>query len=305
MDNRTGTVHDYRRKRHVAMSMIVAPDNAPAWVQDREQLWNRVEAANKRNDSQLGYSIEFALPRELTLAEWQPMVREFVAPFVARGQVADIAIHTPEGNPHAHIKLTLNEIDMKGQGFGKKNRTWNPSFGGVNKKTVSDTSSLVEMRHRWAAISNAALTASGFAESANLSAASYADRGIDIEPTVHLGKAFHLAGKTDYPLDRLAQADVIAAQREIAKIAKEERRIHMLIKSWTSELADAKAALTGIATEFQDDNDNTGDADRKEFSATPATHVRRIVLPAEFNPPHHSPPNTATPSIILPDGVRL
>lgn len=294
MDSRTGIVHDYRRKRHVAMSMIVTPENAPAWVQDREKLWNGIESACKRLDSQVAYSIEFALPRELTLAEWSRMVREFVQPFVARGQVADIAIHTPSGNPHAHIKLTLNALEN--QGFGKKVREWNPSFGGVNKKTVSDTSSLVEMRHRWAEISNAALKAAGFAESANLSAASYADRGIDIEPTVHLGKAFHLAGKTDYPLDRLAQADAIAAQREIAKIAKEEQRIHLLIKSWESELIEAKAAMTGTTTPLHADDGNAGEATHREFAATPpprkANRAPRWFQPtAPFPNQHRNPIN--------------
>jgi hypothetical protein len=63
------------------------------------------------------------------LKEVRVFGRRFVqAQFVARGMIADIALHAPgrEGdqrNHHAHIMLTTREIGA--DGFGAKNRDWN------------------------------------------------------------------------------------------------------------------------------------------------------------------------------------
>jgi hypothetical protein len=73
--------------------------------------------------------VRVALPSALAPEQSCDMVRGFVqAQFVARGMVADIALHTPgrEGdrhNHHAHIMLTTREIGP--EGFGAKNRDWN------------------------------------------------------------------------------------------------------------------------------------------------------------------------------------
>ena len=48
--------------------------------------------------------------------------------FVARGMIADFAIHLPDrkGDPrnhHAHVMLTMRVVTARG--FGKKQRLWN------------------------------------------------------------------------------------------------------------------------------------------------------------------------------------
>ena len=48
VDQRTGQVHDYARRGGVEHAEILAPETAPAWVQDRAALWNAVEAAERR-----------------------------------------------------------------------------------------------------------------------------------------------------------------------------------------------------------------------------------------------------------------
>lgn len=52
-DDRQGLEHDYSRKGGVVHSEIIAPENAPDWMRDRDQLWNAVEAVEKRRDAQL------------------------------------------------------------------------------------------------------------------------------------------------------------------------------------------------------------------------------------------------------------
>jgi hypothetical protein len=77
-------------KPDVIHAEIMAPDGAPAWVFDRQTLWNRVERSEKRADAQLAREVEITLPRELTKDQHVALVRAFVREqFVSRGMVAD------------------------------------------------------------------------------------------------------------------------------------------------------------------------------------------------------------------------
>lgn len=128
-DDRQGVEHDYSRKGGVVHSEIMAPENAPDWMRDRDQLWNAIEAVEKRRDAQLAREIEVALPRELGRGERLELLRGFVQrEFVDRGMIADVAVHEGKardghGQPHAHVMLTMRELT--GEGFGKKDRSWN------------------------------------------------------------------------------------------------------------------------------------------------------------------------------------
>lgn len=130
-DERTGQVHDYDRRGGVEHTEIMAPEGVPDWVQDRERLWNAVEAAETRKNSQLARELILTLPRELSPEQRLEAVRGFVGEeLVGRGMVADIAIHTgrtaSDGaeQPHAHVMLTLRPIGP--EGFrGNKVREWN------------------------------------------------------------------------------------------------------------------------------------------------------------------------------------
>ena len=129
VDRRTGEVHDYTRKHGVEHTEILAPAHAPDWARDRSALWNAVEQIERRKDAQVSREVRVALPSELSVEQNRDLVRGFVQEqFVARGMVADIALHAPgrEGdqrNHHAHIMLTTREIGP--EGFGAKNRDWN------------------------------------------------------------------------------------------------------------------------------------------------------------------------------------
>ncbi|MEI7607480.1 MAG: MobQ family relaxase [Rhodospirillaceae bacterium] len=127
-DDRTGVVHDYSRKGAVEHREILMPNNAPAWMADREKLWNAVEKVEARKDAQLAREIEVALPRELDSSQRLELVRGFVKEeFVSRGMVADVAVHNPrpdgQEHPHAHVLLTMR--CLTDGGFGPKQREWN------------------------------------------------------------------------------------------------------------------------------------------------------------------------------------
>ena len=112
-DERADKVHDYSRRRGVDAAEILAPPGAPAWALNRETLWNRVEAAEQRADSQVAREIRVAIPIELSRDAGRDLVRDYVQrEFVDRGMVADVAWHDEGGrNPHAHILLTMRQID--------------------------------------------------------------------------------------------------------------------------------------------------------------------------------------------------
>ncbi|MFC3632076.1 MobQ family relaxase [Paracoccus angustae] len=152
-DERTGLSFDYRARGGVEHVEILAPERSPDWVQDRTALWNAVEAAETRKNSQVAREIRVALPTELDRVQRIELVRDFCQrSFVDRGMVADIALHTPgregdERNHHAHILLTTREIGP--DGFSTKNRDWNA------KELLED------WREAWARDSNHALERCG------------------------------------------------------------------------------------------------------------------------------------------------
>ena len=128
-----GLVHDYSRKQGVVHSEILAPAAAPVWMYDRERLWNAVEAAEKRKDSQLARELLLTLPRELGRQQQLDLVRGFAqAQLVTRGMVVDLALHDSrardgERQPHAHLLLTMRMVDPDSRtGFAsKKELAWN------------------------------------------------------------------------------------------------------------------------------------------------------------------------------------
>jgi len=171
--------HDYtRRQAGVVYTEILAPAGAPAWVTDRETLWNEVERkedeSRRHASAQLAREFILALPKELTADERRELVLGFAKEeLVARGMVADVSIHEPkEGdNYHAHILCTMRQVDASG--FGKKVREWN------------DKEVLVEWRQAWEKHCNDALEDAG--EAARIDHRSLADQGIDRLPQPKIG----------------------------------------------------------------------------------------------------------------------
>lgn len=79
VDPRTGNTYNHSRRKSLSCSEIIAPEYAPDWVKDREQLWGINELSNKRKDARVGKAIIIALPRELEPDEQPHLIRKFVA----------------------------------------------------------------------------------------------------------------------------------------------------------------------------------------------------------------------------------
>lgn len=68
-DEKAKVWHDYRKRElgeEIVRALTVAPTGAPAWATDPAQLWNRVEASEKRKDAQVARDYRIPIPFGLT-----------------------------------------------------------------------------------------------------------------------------------------------------------------------------------------------------------------------------------------------
>lgn len=188
VDERTGEVHDYSRKKGVEHSQVVMPTGSE-WQPDRANLWNAVETKNKRADAQVAREFVVAIPSELSFADREKLVMGFARDLADRYQIAcDVAIHSPsrEGdqrNHHAHILTTTNRIE--GQGLGNKVRELDQIARA--KAGPEQVNEIERVREVWAEQVNAALERAQVQE--RVDHRSHERRGIETAPTVHLGLA--------------------------------------------------------------------------------------------------------------------
>jgi hypothetical protein len=172
-DERTGLTFDYTRKYGVYATEIIAPNNAPDWVKEREKLWNEVELVETRSNSRVAREFDIALPVELDHLQKQELVRGFVREeLVNLGLVADVAYHDIDThNPHAHILLTTRKVDRVG--FTTKERQCD----------LKDF--LLGLRESWSEHTNRALERAGTSE--RIDHRSLSEQGVNRIPQIHLG----------------------------------------------------------------------------------------------------------------------
>jgi Ti-type conjugative transfer relaxase TraA len=201
-DERIDRVQDFSAKRGVVHSEVLLPENAPEQWSDRERLWNDVEAFEVRKDAQLAREVEFAIPREMTQAQGIELVRDFAqSEFVDQGMIADLNVHWDIGEdgmpkPHAHVMLTMREVDEGG--FGKKVRDWNR------------TEMVERWRERWAEHVNERLAELDI--DARIDHRSFEAQGIGLEPQSQIGApAQRIEG------EGVEAADRAELHREIAR----------------------------------------------------------------------------------------
>lgn len=199
-DERLDRDHDFTSKSGVVHSEVMLPNCAPEHLGDRDALWNAVEAAELRKDAQLSREVEFAIPRELDQAEGIRLARDFIErEFVERGMIADINVHWDVGadgepKPHAHVMLTLRNVDENG--FGKKNRDWNR------------TDLLEKWRERWAEDVNKRLAELDI--DARVDHRSLEAQRIELEPQHKIGPAAARMAEQGLASERLEEHYAIA-----------------------------------------------------------------------------------------------
>ena len=204
-DERTNTVHDFAQKTGVVRSEVFLSTEAPNWMYDRKTLWNCVERIEKRKDAQVARIIDIALPVELTVDQNWQLLKSFVrSVFVDKGMAADVNIHNDNSsNPHAHILLTLRRITA--DGFEQhKARDWNK------------TDFLLSCRKVWAEQCNQYLEL--HKHDVRIDHRSHATRGVQREPTIHMGRAYNAFKYSKQVLDRVEQNQAILSRNALLAV---------------------------------------------------------------------------------------
>ena len=240
-----GVTHDYTRKTGVVHTEIILPGHAPRIYYDRSVLWNAVENVEKAKNSQLAREIDIALPVELSREQNLELVRNYVKnSFVDKGMCADISIHdNRDGNPHAHIMLTMRPINENGIWGSKQKKEYildkcGKKIYDPKKKTYkcrsvestdwNDRDKAEEWRKAWADSVNEYLKKLN--QPVKIDHRSYIRQGIEQIPTIHLGPAAWQMEK------RGIQTDLGNINREIEVTNKELRMLNARIRKAKNEL---------------------------------------------------------------------
>ena len=216
------------------------PSHAPPDFQNRSVLWNSVEKIEKSKNSQLAREIELAIPKELPPEQQIELVREYVKDnFVSAGMCADIAIHDKnDGNPHAHIMLTMRPLNENGEWGAKSKKEYitdkngeriklkNGNFKTKKVDTVdwNEQSKAELWRSKWAELANKYLSENEIAD--RIDHRSFERQGTEQIPTIHLG--------------------VAASQMERKGITTERGNINREIKAHNRILAEIKAKIASL-----------------------------------------------------------
>ena len=198
-----GRTVDYSNKRNLGHEEFLLPADAPQWaralIADRsvagaaEAFWNAVEAFEKRSDAQLAKEFIVALPVELSKEQNIALMRQFVVEQVlARGQVADWVYHDEPGNPHVHLMTTLRPLSEQGFGakkiavIGEDGQPLRGKDGKIQYRLwAGEKGEFLQQRTGWLDLQNQHLALAGL--EIRVDGRSYAERGIDLVPTAHVG----------------------------------------------------------------------------------------------------------------------
>src|ERR1700710_2227738 len=222
---RDGLSHDYTARQGVDHSEIILPPGVVAdWAQDRSMLWNAAEAAEKRSDARTAREFVLALPHELDDGQRLDLTRGFAAHLAERyGAAVDVAIHQPHEdkdlrNRHAHLLMTTRQVTPGGLGEKTALEWKNQRLQAAGLPTSHDQ--LRDIRQAWEDHANLALVRAG--HEVQIDHRSHRERGLEIEPTQHVG--VHATGvvRKGKAVERQRIAPPAAARNAARIIARPE-----------------------------------------------------------------------------------
>lgn len=248
-------VHDYSKKEDLVFSKIFLPEHIPKEFSDREYLWNSVEKIEKSKNSQLARNLLFTLPRELNEEDRIKLISEFIEEnFTSKGMIADCNIHNPlasdnEEQPHAHILLTLREIDEQGKWKPKcrkeyildengekiKLKSGNYKSRKVNLNDWNEPDKAKEWRENFSKKANEYLEKNGIDK--RIDPRTFEEQGREELPQVHLGTASYQMEKKGIATERgNHNRKIIAFNLEFKKLKEELSKLTSWIGSLVGKL---------------------------------------------------------------------
>lgn len=250
-----GRTVDFTHKGNLGHEEFLLPPDAPQWahalIADRsvagaaEAFWNRVEAFEKRQDAQFAKEFIIALPVELSKEQNIALMRQFVLEQVlSRGQVADWVYHDEPGNPHVHLMTTLRPLNEKGFGskkiavMGDDGEVLRTKAGKIQYRLwAGEKTEFLKQRNGWLDLQNQHLALAGL--EVRVDGRSYAERGIELEPTAHIGagaKAIQRKAESQGWTPSLERIE-IAEARKSANAARILKRPEIVLDLLTSEMS--------------------------------------------------------------------
>ena len=200
-DRRAGQWHDFRRRavgEEIVRALTIAPEGAPPWATDPDELWNRVEGAEKRKDAQVARDYRIPVPFGLTDQQAGDLA-EAMAQFIVGelGTAVSMGLHRDadvdalgqvkpahKQGYHAHLYFPTRRIDCTedagdgdGSGMGEKLAVLS------NKRTSADV--VERFNAHWAELSNRFTAAAGLV--ADYDHRSYERMGIEQTPQPSMG----------------------------------------------------------------------------------------------------------------------
>lgn len=241
VDERTGLEFDFTKKKGVEHSQIFFPpdeEHSRPDLHDRSNLWNVIEKKETKSNAQVAREFEFSFPHELNAEQRQRMLSMFCTRLAKNhGVVVDASIHVPHGknadkrNYHAHVMFSTRRFE-NGQ-FTEKTREFSKDPYNVKelenrrKKGLEDFSLRLHgrkngtelLRELYEVVGNKCLVEAGF--EATLDRRSYAERGIDQEPTVHEGAGRAMANRGRQSDTHDKNIEIIERNKKLSELENE------------------------------------------------------------------------------------
>lgn len=293
-DIRTGEVHDFRKRKlgeEIVRAVTIAPAGAPSWATNPQELWNRVEASEKRKDAQVARDYRVPIPFGLSDQQAGDLAED-IARFIGDALTVPVSVGLhrdadrdalgqlkPAGKQgfHAHLYFPTRALDLS-QTDGTVGAAGSTGFGPKltmlsNKR---ESSAWVELlNNRWAELSNLYLAAADKPEV--IDHRSYVRQGIDAVPQPKMGVA---ATAMERKGMNTARGDVL---REALVMSEVQRRVQDATR--TALQAGRDVRVSRIA----------GSVERAATAAAGAAKVR----------PDIAIPVVGSPRIIMPRAQRM
>jgi hypothetical protein len=227
----------------------------PSWTEDDASAYWDAADLYERANGRLYVSADFALPRDLSVADQIALARDFAESVTGAERLPyTLAIHAGHDangqahNPHAHLMFSERRNDgierSREQWFRRANRD-DPERGGAPKSRAFHGRDWVEQaRERWATLTNAMLEARGRTD--RVDHRSYARQGIHREPGRHYGPAApHVLGRGESH-ERLDAALAVSEwDRSVRELDQEIGRLEALRASVLQEELSAERDREG------------------------------------------------------------
>ncbi|MHB1057993.1 MAG: MobA/MobL family protein [Rhodanobacter sp.] len=288
-DRRTDQWHDYRRRmlgEEIVRALTVAPEGAPDWATDPQELWERVEAAEKRKDAQVARDYRIPVPFGLTDDQAGDLAEE-MARFICRELHTSVSLGLHRdaevdalGNVkpnekqgfHAHLYFPTRRLEDIQQDEGRS--SWGMGAKLILLSNKNTSGAFVErLNERWAELANRYTAELGLP--ADYTHLSYVRQDLPIVPQPTLGAAVTAMERRGFFTRR---GD--ALRGDIMVPSKIYETAHAIVLD-----VQRKQAVEDAIRERTD----------------PAARAARLAVEASAPPASHQPePGTAAPIVQAP-----